>query len=107
MTVQKPIINAIGEKEPIIHTKKVKTPKKCRSAKLINPYVKAEMKKILADIQSGKYAKEFMQEMDNGGTNFQLLREKSQNHLIEKIGAEIRSAFSWDKKNKLIDKNKN
>ena len=78
-----------------------------RGGKLINPYVKAEMKKILADIQSGAYAKEFMQEMDNGGTNFQLLREKSQNHLIEKIGAEIRSAFSWDKKNKLIDKNKN
>ena len=78
-----------------------------RGDKIINSFVKEEMKKVLKDIQSGKYAKEFMHEMDNGGTNFKLLREKSQNHLIEKIGAEIRSAFSWDKKNKLIDKNKN
>ena len=78
-----------------------------RGKKIINSLVKEEMKKVLKDIQTGVYAKEFMNEMSTGGNKFKQLRENSQNHLIEKIGAEIRSAFSWDKKNKLIDKSKN
>lgn len=78
-----------------------------RGDKLINASVKAEMKKILADIQSGKYAKEFMDEMQNGGTKFKELRAVSQNHLIEKIGQEIRSSFNWNKNDKLIDRSKN
>ena len=78
-----------------------------RGNRLINKEVKAEMKKVLADIQSGKYAEEFMNEMGNGAVKFNELRKASQNHLIEKIGAEIRSSFSWGNKNKLIDKTKN
>lgn len=78
-----------------------------RGNRLINKEVKAEMKKVLADIQSGKYAEEFMNEMGNGAAKFNELRKASQNHLIEKIGAEIRSSFSWGNKNKLIDKTKN
>ncbi len=78
-----------------------------RGGKLINSNVKQEMKKILADIQSGAYAKEFMNEMSNGGYKFKELRNKSKEHLIEKIGDEIRSSFSWGKKDKLIDKSKN
>ena len=65
------------------------------------------MKKILADIQSGKYAEEFMQEMNNGGENFNKLRTISKNHLIEKIGSEIRSSFKWKKEHKLIDRTRN
>ena len=78
-----------------------------RGSKLINSDVKDEMKKILADIQSGKYAQEFMNEMANGANKFNELRAVSKNHLIEKIGSEIRSSFNWNRKNRLIDRKRN
>ena len=78
-----------------------------RGEKLINSDVKKEMKKILEDIQSGQYAKEFMSEMASGGAKFNSLREASKGHLIEKIGNEIRSSFNWNRDNKLIDKTRN
>ena len=78
-----------------------------RGEKLINKEVKAEMKKVLADIQSGKYAQEFMDEMASGGKRFSELRAASKGHLIEKIGSEIRSSFKWSCDNRLIDKSKN
>ena len=78
-----------------------------RGNKLINSNVKSEMKKILEDIQNGKYAKEFMDEMTSGGKKFSELRNASKGHLIEKIGSEIRSSFKWNRDNKLIDRDKN
>ncbi len=78
-----------------------------RGTFLIDENVKAKMKKILEDIQSGKYATEFMKEMNSGSENFKKLREKSENHPIEKIGKELRSIFKWEKSNKLIDRSKN
>ena len=78
-----------------------------RGSKLINSDVKDEMKKILADIQSGKYAKEFMNEMANDANKFNELRAVSKNHLIEKIGSEIRSSFNWNRENRLIDRTRN
>ena len=78
-----------------------------RGNKLINSNVKSEMKKILEDIQNGKYAKEFMDEMTSGGKKFSELRNASKGHLIEKIGSEIRSSFKWSCDNRLIDKSKN
>ena len=64
------------------------------------------MKEILKDIQNGSYAKEFMNEMQSGSENFKKLREANNNHLIEKVGSEIRSSFKWGK-DKIIDKSKN
>ena len=78
-----------------------------RGTRIIDSSVKSKMKEILAEIQSGKYANEFMNEMTSGGNRFKELREKSKNHQIEQIGSEIRSLFSWSKNEKLIDKNKN
>lgn len=78
-----------------------------RGGKLINADVKAEMKKILEEIQNGKYAEEFMKEMSSGGNKFAKLRAESKGHLIEKIGDEIRSSFNWNRSNKLIDKTRN
>ena len=78
-----------------------------RGTFLINEDVKAKMKKILEDIQSGKYATEFMSEMNSGCHNFKKLREQSENHQIEKIGKELRSIFNWSKEGKLIDRSKN
>lgn len=77
-----------------------------RGPKLITEDVKNRMKDILKDIQSGSYAKEFMNEMLSGSENFKKLREANNNHLIEKIGSEIRSSFKWGK-DKIIDKSKN
>ena len=66
------------------------------------------MKEVLKRIQDGSYAKEFMLEMsENNSKRFKELREKSQGHLIEKIGSKIRSSFTWGHKDKLIDKAKN
>lgn len=77
-----------------------------RGPKLITKDVKNRMKDILKDIQSGSYAKEFMNEMLSGSENFKKLREANNNHLIEKVGSEIRSSFKWGK-DKIIDKSKN
>ena len=78
-----------------------------RGPKIIDNNVKAKMKEVLADIQNGAYAKEFIDEFLNGSANFKNMREKSKNHLIEKIGSEIRSSFNWNCNKKLIDKTKN
>ena len=77
-----------------------------RGPKLITEDVKNRMRDILKDIQSGSYAKEFMNEMLSGSENFKKLREANNNHLIEKVGSEIRSSFKWGK-DKIIDKSKN
>ena len=65
------------------------------------------MNNILAQIQDGSYAKEFMDEFSSGGNKFKELRKDSENHMIEKVGSEIRSSFNWNRNNKLIDKSKN
>ena len=78
-----------------------------RGPRLINSNVKQEMKKVLSEIQSGKYANEFMKEMLSDCKKFNELRNTSRNHEIEKVGSEIRSLFSWNKDNKIIDKSKN
>ena len=53
------------------------------------------MKKILAEIQSGPFAKEWIDENKNGGKNFAALRENEKQHPIEKVGAELRGMMSW------------
>lgn len=78
-----------------------------RGPQIIDSKTKLKMKAILAQIQDGSYAKEFMNEFSSGGNKFKGLREASENHLIEKIGSEIRSSFNWNRENKLIDKTKN
>ncbi|MBE7710992.1 MAG: ketol-acid reductoisomerase [Cyanobacteria bacterium SIG31] len=78
-----------------------------RGPKIIDSETKDKMKKILSQIQDGSYAKEFLDEFNNGGSRFKQLREASEGHLIEKIGSEIRSSFNWNRENKLIDKTKN
>ena len=77
-----------------------------RGPKIINSDTKKRMKEILSQIQDGSYAKEFMDEFNSGGKNFKTLRKASEEHLIEKVGSEIRSLFKWGK-GKLIDKTKN
>ncbi len=78
-----------------------------RGPRIIDDSVKDEMKRILKDIQSGDFAEEFLNEINGDREVFDGLRKDNQSHLMEKVGAEIRSAFSWDEDNKIIDRNKN
>lgn len=78
-----------------------------RGPKVIGETSKEAMKKILSDIQSGKFADEFTNEMRSGHKKFDKLREENNSHLIEQIGREIRSSFVWDKAANIINRNKN
>ncbi len=78
-----------------------------RGPRIIDDSAKDEMKRILKDIQTGDFAQEFLNEINGERELFNGLRQDNQGHLMEKVGAEIRSAFSWNKDNKIIDRNKN
>lgn len=78
-----------------------------RGPRIIDDSAKDEMKRILKDIQSGDFAQEFLNEINGDRELFNGLRQDNQAHLMEKVGAEIRSAFSWNKDNKIIDRTKN
>ncbi|MES2678103.1 MAG: ketol-acid reductoisomerase [Pseudomonadota bacterium] len=75
-----------------------------RGPRIITPETKAEMKKILGEIQSGQFAKEFMAESKSGNKNFDILRAKGKAHPIEETGAKLRSMMPWIGKNKLVNK---
>ena len=78
-----------------------------RGPRIVNEQTKAEMKKILKEIQSGEFAREWMDENATGGKRFPELRAKAQQHQIEKVGAKLRSMMSWIGEGKVIDKSKN
>jgi ketol-acid reductoisomerase len=63
--------------------------------RVIDPSVKENMKAVLADIQSGAFAKRFIADQDAGAPEFLALREKEAQHPIEKTGRELRSLFAW------------
>ncbi len=65
--------------------------------RVIDPSVKTHMKEVLTDIQTGAFAKRFIDDQDDGGKEFLALREKGQNHPIEPVGRELRKLFSWVK----------
>ena len=63
--------------------------------RVISPDVKENMKAVLADIQSGAFAKRFIDDQDAGGPEFQALRAKGEGHPIEQTGKKLRALFSW------------
>jgi ketol-acid reductoisomerase len=78
-----------------------------RGPRVITPAVKAEMKKILGEIQSGEFAREWMEESRSGGAKFQSLRQAGREHDIEAVGERLRAMMPWIQKGKLVDKEKN
>jgi len=66
-----------------------------RGEKVVGEETRAAMKKILADIQSGAFAREWIKENKDGGYHFAELREKEQKHPIEAVGAQLRGMMSW------------
>ena len=63
--------------------------------RVIDPSVKDNMKAVLADIQSGAFAKRFIEDQDAGAPEFLSLREKGAAHPIEATGKELRALFAW------------
>ncbi|MXZ80331.1 MAG: ketol-acid reductoisomerase [Gammaproteobacteria bacterium] len=78
-----------------------------RGPRIVNEQTKAEMKKILTEIQSGEFAREWMDENAQGGKRFPELRNRGRQHPIEEVGEKLRSMMSWISDNKVIDKAKN
>ena len=78
-----------------------------RGPRVVTDGTKAEMKKILGEIQSGQFAKEWMDENANGCGNFYAMREKGEKHPIEEVGAKLRDMMPWISANKIVDKTKN
>ncbi len=66
-----------------------------RGPRIVNKKTRAEMKKILGEIQSGKFAKEFLADYKNNKKNFEKLRHAHDNHPIEKVGAKLRGMMKW------------
>jgi len=75
--------------------------------KVIDNKTKERMKEILKNIQSGKFAKQWMDECKNGQKNFLKMRKELSEHPIEKVGKKLRDLMPWIGKNKLVDKAKN
>ena len=75
--------------------------------KVIDNKTKERMKEILKDIQSGKFAKQWMNECKNGQKHFLKMRKELSEHPIEKVGKKLRELMPWIGKNKLVDKAKN
>jgi ketol-acid reductoisomerase len=65
---------------------------------LIDADVKAKMKELLAGIQDGSFAKQWIEENESGRQNFLAMRAAAQNHPIEKVGAELRAMMPWLRK---------
>ena len=66
-----------------------------RGPKVITEETRQAMKKILADIQSGEFAKEWIAENEAGQENFQRMREEAANSQVEKVGKDLRAMMPW------------
>jgi ketol-acid reductoisomerase len=78
-----------------------------RGPRIVTDATKAEMKKILKEIQSGQFAKEWMGENEAGCKRFHELRAKGAAHPIEEVGARLREMMPWIKAHRIVDKSKN
>ncbi len=78
-----------------------------RGPRVITDATKAEMKKILGEIQSGQFTTEWMDEHKAGKPNFTALTEKGETHKIEEVGKGLRAMMPWLAKSTIVDKDKN
>ena len=70
-----------------------------RGKRIVTEETRAEMKRILDDVQSGRFAKEWLLENEVGRPNYTARKRQDQDHLIEEVGAKLRGMMSWlDKK---------
>ncbi len=69
-----------------------------RGPRIVNEQTRAEMRKILQEIQSGQFAREFVLENQSGKPGFTSMRRQEAEHPIEEVGKDLRAMFSWLKK---------
>jgi ketol-acid reductoisomerase len=75
--------------------------------RIITAETKAEMKRVLKDIQTGKFTSDWMQEYRAGAARFKGIRRNNDAHQIEEVGEKLRGMMPWIKSNALVDKTKN
>jgi len=75
--------------------------------RIITDETKKEMKRVLEDIQSGRFTRDWMLENKVGQASFKATRRRQAEHDIEKVGEKLRAMMPWIAKNKLVDKAKN
>jgi ketol-acid reductoisomerase len=78
-----------------------------RGKRVIGPEVRQAMQALLKDIQSGKFAEEWINEYRRGAPHFTELRKEAANHPLEKVGESLRSMMPWLAQNRLVDKSRN
>jgi ketol-acid reductoisomerase len=78
-----------------------------RGPRIITEQTKAEMRKILAEIQNGEFAREFIMENQTGASVMKAKRRLSRAHQLEQVGEKLRDMMPWIKANKLFDRSKN
>jgi ketol-acid reductoisomerase len=75
--------------------------------RIITKETKAEMKRVLDDIQTGRFTRDWMLENKVNQTSFKAIRARNNAHPIEEVGKRLRAMMPWIGKNKLVDKDRN
>ena len=75
--------------------------------RIVTAETKAEMKRVLEDIQSGRFVRDFMAENAAGQPSFKATRRRASEHAIEEVGGRLRAMMPWITKNKLVDTARN
>ena len=78
-----------------------------RGPRVVTAETKAEMKRILTEIQNGEFAREFILENQAGAATLKAKRRLGREHPIERVGEQLRSMMSWISDNKIVDKKVN
>ncbi|MEX2628500.1 MAG: ketol-acid reductoisomerase [Tistlia sp.] len=78
-----------------------------RGNRIITEETRAEMKRVLADIQEGRFARDWVQECKAGQPSFKAMRRRKAEHQIEEVGAKLRGMMPWISEKALVDKSKN
>jgi ketol-acid reductoisomerase len=78
-----------------------------RGPRVIDEDTRARMREILSEIQSGRFAREFILENQAGGVSFNAMRRRAAEHPMEEVGARLRSLMPWLKQKRLVDRSKN
>ena len=78
-----------------------------RGPRVITDETRAEMRRILSEIQNGEFAREFILENQSGAATLKAKRRLGREHQIEQVGARLRDMMPWIRDNKLVDREKN
>jgi ketol-acid reductoisomerase len=78
-----------------------------RGPRVVTEHTKLEMKKILREIQTGEFAREFILENQAGAATLKAKRRLGREHPIEEVGERLRGMMPWIKANKIVDQTKN